>query len=193
MKRTPKLNCFILATVLSLSITGIASAYSPWQFTLENSHGSGLFDYRLHYDSFDGSQVISKVSIPQNQNMPILSGKYYFSDDRFFQFQYGNTAIHNKGQGSDSDWTIPGSDELIYHGDMDFYGNESLFTMDMGATYIDNGWIKMSFFMGYALQNSTNELKNVVYHLENGLDMGDQPQQDNGSFLDLKLSGYRFG
>jgi opacity protein-like surface antigen len=182
-----------LTVILLISSAKIVLADSGWQFSVENYNITGTFDYILHYYSSDSSQVISRVSLPQNQNMLILDGMYSYPDGGFVKLRYGCTGSGNKGRGSDSDWTIEGSDELTYYGDMDAYGRQTLFSIDFGKTYIANDWQKISIFVGYGEQKSTNEMKNVVYHLIKGVDVGDRTQADNGSSLDLKLSGLRVG
>jgi hypothetical protein len=192
-----KILIFFILILLLASLANTVLAEVPdepsWQVSLENSHLSGMFDYTLHYYSSDSSQVISKVSLPQNQDMVVLTGLYSFRNGNFIRLQYGNTDFSNKGRGSDSDWENPGLDEITSYGDMDFYGRQTILSIETGLRYIDNNRFKADLFMGYGEQSSTNEIRNVIYHLERGKDVGNRTQEDNGSSLDLKLRGVHFG
>jgi hypothetical protein len=165
---------------------------STWEIALQEWNVNGWFDYMLYYPS--GSQMLSKVSFPQNQLMTILDVKHTLPDERFFvQLQYGQSGKKIKGRGSDSDWTTVGSNDLTHYGDFDSYGDQRLVTLDLEMALTRDERQLTSVFLGLMRQDTANELKNVVYHVADGADIGDQPQEDLGCTLNGKFRGIRLG
>jgi hypothetical protein len=179
--------------ILVISSVNIVLADSNWECSIEDANLSGNLDNILHYFDYDSSQVVSKVSMPQNQDMIILSGKYNFADGKFIKLQYGSTDINTKGRGSDSDWTTPGSNVLTYYGNMDSYGYQRMYTVDLGIPFYQMNKQKVTIVAGWQRQESTNEFKNVIYHLVDGDDVGNQTQADDGSRLNAFFSGPYIG
>jgi opacity protein-like surface antigen len=183
----------LLSTVISLTMASLASADSGWDISTGISHGSGTFDYVLYYDR-EASQTLSKVILPQDQTLLVLNGSYHFpAHGRFINLQYGTTGTGVKGRGSDSDWTSPGSALLTDYGELDAYGGKKLFGIDVGTALLDTGSHKLTLSLGWEKQETTNELRNIVYHIVDGTDVGDQPQSDLGSTLNGEFSGWRLG
>jgi opacity protein-like surface antigen len=188
-----KILSFLLAVLFLMIAVNITMADSNWEFSIEDLNLSGNLDFLAYWGSTDSSQVISKVHMPQNQNMTILSGKYNLPNGGFIKLQYGSTGTNIKGRGSDSDWTTYGSDALTCYGDMDFYGYQRLYSADLGTTINETDAQKITVFLGWGKQESTNEFKNVVYHLYYGKDIGNTAQDDNGTSLKAYFNGARLG
>jgi hypothetical protein len=58
---------------------------------------------------------------------------------------------------------------------------------------INDGQQQIGLFVGLIQQNTSNELRNVVYHRFQSVDVGDQGQDDNGSKLDGMFRGIQVG
>lgn len=163
-----------------------------WELSLAEWDLKGWFNYLLYYPN--RTQMLSRVSFPQNQLMPILNLKYTLPGNRFFvRLQYGQAAAGTKGRGFDGDWTIPDRETLTFYGDFDAYGSQSIGTFDVGRILSGHGLQRTSAFLGLIRQITTNELKNGVYHRYFGVAVGGQPQADLGSTLDGKFQGVRLG
>jgi hypothetical protein len=185
-----KVVILVFVAIMLLLVSHIALA--DWEITLNNSFLSGTFDYLLHHTSSDESQLASKVSMPQDQNMVIIEGKYKISNsNNFWNFIYGSTKSGFKGRGSDSDWQNDGT--LYHYGDMDFEGKQTLIAVDFGTTLNQIGLHTITLFGGFEKRDTTNELKNVIYHLINSVDVGNRTQDDNGSTLDGEFLGVKIG
>lgn len=184
----------ILAAVIlavSLSATAVASPQEKLEISAQQWNVSGSFDYYLHYPN--SSKILSQISAPQDQSMTILNAKYMLDKKRFINLKYGGTGFQNKGRGTDSDWTDSNSNSVTYYGDMEFHGKQAMWSFDYGQIIADSRRQKTSVYIGWDEKNTTNELKNVVYHLVNGVNVGDQTQSDNGSTLNGKFSGFHAG
>ena len=188
-----KISIILLTIVFLLLSTAVALADAKWQFSIEDLTLSGNLDNFLYWGNTDSSQVISKVSMPQNQNMIILSGTYNMPNNGFIKLQYGDTGAEIKGRGSDSDWTNYGSDTITYYGNMDCYGYQRLYDIDFETTLKKTNTQKITMFLGWGKQVSTNEFKNIIYHLDDGVDVGNATQADNGTSLNAYFSGIRLG
>jgi opacity protein-like surface antigen len=188
-----KISIILLTIVFLFLSTAVTLADAEWQFSIEDLTLSGNLDNFLYWGNTDSSQVISKVSMPQNQNMIVLSGTYNLPNNGFIKLQYGDTGAAMKGRGSDSDWTNYGSDTITYYGDMDCYGNQKIYDIDFGTILKKNDIQEITMFLGWGKQESTNEFKNIIYHLVNGGDVGNATQPDNGTSLNAYFSGIRFG
>jgi opacity protein-like surface antigen len=182
--------CLVMIFLLSLATS--TYAYSSWEVSIQEWDQTGSFDYTLYYPY--SSQVISEVKLPQNQLMTILKAKYITANEKsFFVLKYGGTDNEVKGRGSDSDWMIEGSDLLTDYGELDAYGRQKIAEIDLGRVILKNEVHETNLLLGWLKQETTNELKNIAYHLSGGDDLGDQPQPDNGSYLDGELSGLILG
>lgn len=178
--------------IFLLSLATSTYAYSSWEISIQEWDQAGSFDYTLYYPY--SSQVISEVKLPQNQLVTILKAKYITANEKsFFTLKYGGTDNEVKGRGSDSDWMIEGSDLLTDYGKLDAYGRQKIAEIDLGRVILKNEVHETNLLLGWLKQETTNELKNIVYHLSGGDDLGDQPQPDNGSYLDGEFSGLLFG
>jgi opacity protein-like surface antigen len=136
--------------------------------------------------------MISKVHMPQNQNMVVLSGKYTFSRHFFLKFENGSTQTNIKGNGSDSDWRDYGSDSRTDYGNMDCFGYQKMYSINFGKAFESDNQV-ISIFAGYENFESTNEFKNVIYHLDNGTNVGNATQPDVGANLKATFEGILFG
>lgn len=185
------------ALILTLSIftlsssLALAASQDKLNISLQQWNVSGTFDYYLHYQGL--SQLLSQVSMPQNQNMSILNLKYIPNDKTYIKFQYGFTANGYKGTGSDSDWQNVGSSLKTDYGTMNFNGDQKMVAIDIGTIVSKSEKNKTSVFVGWGKRDTNNELSNVVYHLESGVDVGNVPQPDNGSYLNGTFSGIHIG
>lgn len=168
------------------------TATSAWEVSLSEWDVNGWFDYLLFYPQ--QNQLLSKVSFPQNQKMTMIKAKYTPPEkDFFFTLQYGQTGKQNKDRGFDADWTNQGYDDLTFYGDFDAYGDQSLVMVDFGKVLSNSETGKTSVFLGFVQQKTTNEIKNAVYYIANGSDIGSEPQADLGSTLDGKFQGLGIG
>ncbi len=182
---------FIISLLIS-SLTTVTLADSRWEVSIREWEQSGFFGYTLYYPY--SSQVISKVSLPQDQLMTILKAKYTFDNEKdFVKLQYGWTGAEIKGRGSDSDWTVEGSDILTDYGELDTYGKQKKVLINFGTVLIKNEIHQTNLLLGWVQQETTNELKNVVYHLRDEKDVGDLSQPDNGSYLNGVFRGLLLG
>lgn len=175
---------------LSSSLT-LAAPQDKLDISLQQWNVNGSFDYYLHYEG--SSQLLSQVSMPQNQNMNILNLKYVPNDKNYIKFQYGSTSSGNKGMGSDSDWQTTGSSIKTDYGTANFNGDQKMVSIDIGTVVSENEKNKTSVSVGWGKRDTNNTLSNVVYHLENGVDVGNMPQSDNGSYLNGTFSGIHIG
>lgn len=183
---------FCLACLLSLFAPIKALADSGWEISFQERAQTGLFNYTLYYPY--SSQVISEVVLPQDQLIKIINFKYHFTNKKdFIRLQYGWTGVKFKGEGSDSDWVIEGSNTITDYGILDVYGEQKVAAIDFGTVLIENEKQKVNLVIGWVRQETTNELKNIVYHLIDGEDVGYQTQPDNGSYLDGEFSGLVLG
>jgi hypothetical protein len=180
---------FLFAPALTLAATTFSSS-STWEISVQGWDCRGTFDYYL-YDS-DASYVVSKVSLPQDQRMIVTNLKYTFPDNfGYIKIQYGQTGTNIKGRGSDSDWAT--ADSLTYYGELDAYGFQQLFSIDLGKTIIENEIHSISIFAGWGQKKTTNELKNVIYYLVDGVSYSGLSQDDLGSTLDGEFRGFYLG
>lgn len=187
-----KVTILALNVIFLLFSTRFTLADSSWEVSIQKWDQAGSFDYTLYYPY--SSQVISEVKLAQNQLMTILKAKYITANEKsFFMLKYGGTDTEVKGRGSDSDWMIEGSDLLTDYGELDIYGGQKLIEVNLGSVILKNEVHETNLLLGWLKQETTNELKNIVYHLSEGNDIGDQPQPDNGSYLDGEFSGLLFG
>jgi hypothetical protein len=183
---------FTVTLLLAGSVTFAATPNEKLDFSVEHWNKNGSFDYSLHYG--DASQLLSKVSAPQNQNMVVYSLKYKPDKRHFVRLQYGTTGTGTNGHGDDSDWaTYDSPDELTDYGTMDFYGKETLYSIDLGKYLSKKTNKTTSFFVGWGSEETSNEIKNVVYHRSNGIDIGNVSQPDNGSYLNGDFGGAHLG
>lgn len=181
-----------LLCLLALFATTKAVADSGWEISFKEKDQIGCFVYTLYYPH--SSQVISKVSLPQDQSLRIIDVKHKFNNEKgFISFRYGGTRTEIKGKGSDSDWTIEGSDILTDYGVMDVYGDQKLVAIDMGTVLTENEFRKVKILIGWVRQETTNELRNVIYQLIEGVEVGNHTQPDNGSYLNGEFSGLIMG
>jgi hypothetical protein len=184
----------LFATIISVlfSSNGFAEqSTEKIDFSMQQWYKNGSFDYYLHYSN--SSQVLSKVSAPQRQNMTIFKMQYNPTEKQFVRVQYGATGAGNNGRGYDLDWSIPGSSNVTDYGTMDFYGKEKMYTIDLGTEIGKSKKQVTNFFVGWGSNKTYNELRNVVYHKYNGFDIGNVGQDDNGSSLEGHFYGIRFG
>lgn len=186
----------LLLTLAALMFTSsLALAEQQQQklnFSTNQWYKNGSFDYYLHYKN--SSQLMSKVSGPQNQNMTVFILHYKPTETQFIRFQYGLTGTSNNGRGNDSDWTIEGSpNDITWYGTVDFYGKEKMHSLDLGAEVWKDKKQTTNFFVGWGDSKTYNELRNVIYHRINGIDVGNVSQPDNGSTLDGHFYGLRYG
>lgn len=187
-----KVIIIFLSGLLLFSVSTLAFAGSHWEVSLQEWNQTGSFDYTLYYPY--SSQVISEVKLPQDQLMTILKAKYVTANEKkFFMLEYGGTDTKVKGRGSDSDWMIEGSDLLTDYGELDAYGGQKIIEVGLGRVILKNEAHETNLFLGWLNQETSNELKNIVYHLSDGDDLGDQPQPDNGSYLDGEFKGLILG
>ena len=181
-----------LLCLLALFATTEAVANSGWEISLKEKDQTGSFVYTLYYPY--SSQIISKVSLAQNQPLRIVDLKYNFKNEKdFVSLRYGGTRAEIKGKGSDSDWTIEGFDILTDYGVVDVYGGQKLAAIDVGTVLTENELRKVKILFGWVWNETTNELRNVVYQLIDGVEVGDETQPDNGSYLNGKSSGLVIG
>lgn len=187
-----KLILFFLAAFLTLSVPTVTWADSGWAVSIAEMDQSGHFDYTLYYPY--SSQVISKVILPQDQLIKTISLKYHFTNKRdYIRLQYGGTGVKFKGVGSDSDWTIEGSNTMTDYGILDVYGEQKVAVVDFGMCLFENEIQKVDLVVGWVRQETTNEFKNIVYRLIDGEDVGYLTQPDNGSYLDGEFEGLVIG
>lgn len=188
----PKLLLFCLVAFVTMSVPTVTWADSGWAVSITQLDQAGYFDYTLYYPYSE--QVISKVSLAQNQGVKLLKVKHGFANQRdFISFLYGGAETGFKGKGSDSDWTIAGSDSLTDFGVLDIFGGERIYGLDLGTVLYQNQRYQAELIMGWVQQETTNEFRNIVYHLINGVESGPLPQADNGSYLDGEFEGLVFG
>lgn len=159
--------------------------------SIENWNKQGSFDYYLHYSN--SSQILSKVSAPQNQIMTIYSLEYKPTEWQSVRLKYGMTGVGNNGRGDDTDWTTAGSGTATYYGTMDFYGKEKIYSLDWISRLSKHEKQETNVVVGFEKNTTGNELKNIVYNLVDGVNVGNQGQEDNGSTLDGNFYGIRFG
>lgn len=187
-----KLILFCLVAFLTLAVPTVTWADSGWEVSITQLDQAGYFDYTLYYPY--SSQVISEVILPQNQLIKLINLKYHFTNGRdYLRLQYGGTGVKLKGEGSDSDWTIESSNIVTDYGVLDVYGGQKVTAIDFGTCLFENETQKINLVVGWIQQETTNELKNVVYRLIDGEDVGYQTQPDNGSYLDGEFQGLVFG
>lgn len=183
MKKVVALTCLLLtvSTAVFAAEPGFTQSVAGWSM-------QGNFIYDL-YDSAQHNQRLSEVNAPQNQNMSIATVKYSFSGgSKFFRLNVGMTPSQVKGTGYDADWATPGSSALTDYGNVDFYGQQRLFNLDYGWATGGTDW-----FVGWERRDSANRLQNVVYHLANGVNIGNQTQADTGSVLNGVEQGIHIG
>lgn len=189
MKRITTLG---LCLILILLLKNVSFAAPVWEISARQWESGGSLDYLFFYPY--SSQVESRVTFPQNQSLLLVGLRHNFEDGRrFIYLEYGGSSPGFKGRGSDSDWTIYGEDTLTYYGEMDGWGRVNRLTVDGGTLLARNDMWTVTLFGGWSRQESDNELKNVIYHLIDGEDVGNRTQPDNGSRFDGVLSGYHFG
>lgn len=177
---------------MTFATATLAAPGPSWQLSAQQWKVDGSFNYDLHYE--DSSQLLSKVSLPQKQQMTLFGLQYNFGNGKnFIRGQYGQTGLGNKGRGYDKDWTIPGLDILTDYGDMTAYGRQKVLSVDIGRTLVENERFSSAVFAGWGRQDTSNELNDVVYHLSDGIPVGNLTQPDDGSYLNGKLSGPRIG
>lgn len=172
-------------------ITGQSQTTGKFKLSIERWSKQGSFDYYLHYS--DSSQVLSKVSAPQNQSMTIYKLEYAPTEQQTVRVNYGVTGLGRNGRGDDTDWTNEGSNTATYYGTMDFYGKEKMYSVDWISRLSKNEKQETNVVVGFEKNRTDNELQNVVYNLVNGVSVGSQSQADNGSRLDGSFYGPRFG
>jgi opacity protein-like surface antigen len=184
---------FLLIFLFTPALTLAAATDATWEISVQGWDCRGAFDYYLSDSS--ASQVVSKVSFPQDQRMIVANLKYIFPDDfGYLKIQYGQTGANLKGRGSDSDWTATDASVLTYYGELDSYGSQQLLSLDFGKTILENELHSTSVFVGWGQKETTNELKNVIYYLVNGVSLsGGQSQDDLGSTLDGEFSEIYLG
>lgn len=122
-----------------------------------------------------------------------LLGNGPFYDKSYIKLQYGSTASGNKGIGSDSDWQNQGSSTITDYGTMNFNGTQKMYSIDYGTKVLEDERNKTSVFIGWGKNTTDNALTNVIYHLENGINVGNVSQPDNGSYLNGTFSGLHLG
>ena len=192
LKQLKQLFILLLLSLLALFTTSKTLANPGWEISFQEWDQTGFFDYTLYYPY--SSQVISKVSLPQDQLMKIIDVKHRFTkNNNYIRLQYGGSGTGLEGEGSDWDWVIEGFNTLTHYGVMDVFGEQKLAAVEFGTVLIDNEKQTVNLVIGWVRQETTNELKNVVYHLIDGEDVGVQPQPDNGSRLDGESSGLVLG
>lgn len=181
-----------MALLLASTACWAAVPDDKLDFSVEHWEKHGLFDYSLHYG--DTSQLLSKVSAPQNQAMDIYKLQYKPDAKHFVRLQYGATRTGINGHGDDSDWTIYGSPEVLTdYGTMNFHGKETLYSIDLGKYLAKNANHTTNFFIGWGNEKTFNEIKDVVYHKSYGVDIGNAGQADNGSYLNGDFGGAHVG
>lgn len=187
-----KIIIFTISVLLLLGSIAGAEPAEKFDFSVQQWFKDGSFDYYLHYSA--ASQLLSKVSAPQQQNMTVFQLQYRPADKHFVRIQYGVTGNGKNGRGDDSDWTVEGvPDYLTDYGTMDFYGKEKMYTIDVGTEITKTPRQSTSVFIGWGSNRTYNELRNVVYHLVDGVDVGNRGQRDTGSTLDGHFYGIRLG
>jgi opacity protein-like surface antigen len=138
--------------------------------------------------------MVSKVSFPQDQRMLLVNLKYTFPDNNgYLKMQYGRTGVNIKGRGADSDWATLGSSALTDYGEFDAYGSQQLFSIDFGKTIIKNKIHSAGIFAGWGRKETTNELRKVIYYLDDGVSYSGLSQEDLGSVLNGNFSGIYLG
>lgn len=187
MKRTMPI---VFGIVVLNSAVALADPIAPVDISFQNWNIEGSFDYTLHY--INSSQVLSEISMPQNQNMSILTTKVT-NDASYIKIRWGSTVSENKGRGSDLDWQNPNSGTITDYGTMNFNGNQKMYSIDFGTKVSEVERNKTNVFIGWGKSTTNNALTNVIYHLESGVNVGNVAQSDNGSSLNGTVSGLRFG
>jgi opacity protein-like surface antigen len=164
-----------------------------WDIAVNAQNGAGSFDYYLHYSK--SSQLLSQVSLPQEQLMTVLHIKHILPNGKAsIKLVYGQTGTVIKGRGYDADWVNPGSDIMTDYGKMDAYGRQQLFSMDLEKGIFKNERRNINVFAGWEKREIRNELQNAVYYLSYGNSFSDgKPQADDGSTLDGIFSGFHLG
>jgi opacity protein-like surface antigen len=188
------LNKTFILTFTAVFITSslaLAAPQDQFNISLQQWNVKGSFDYYLHDQ--ESSQLLSRVSMPQNQNMSILHLKYTLNDKNYVKFQYGLTSSGSKGEGSDSDWQTVGSSAMTDYGTMNFNGDQKIVAIDFGTVVSKSDKKKTSIFVGWDKRDTTNQITNVIYHLIGGTNVGNLPQPDNGSYLNGTFSGIHIG
>lgn len=183
---------FSFSTAVTLAeTTGLTKP--AWDIAVHERNGAGSFDYYLHYSK--SSQLLSQVSLPQEQLMTVLHIKHILPNSKAsIKLVYGQTGTVIKGRGYDADWVNPGSDIMTDYGKMDAYGKQQLFSMDFEKGIFKNERQNCNVFVGWEKREIRNELKNVVYYLSYGNSFPDgTPQADDGSTLDGIFSGFHLG
>lgn len=187
-----KIFIFTMCAMLLFASTAGAEPAGKLDVSVQEWFKNGSFDYYLHYTA--SSQILSKVSAPQNRNMTVFQLQYRPVAKQFVRLQYGVTGNGRNGRGADWDWTVEGSPGLLTHyGTIDFYGKEKMFTIDVGAEIAESGKQSTSLFIGWGSNKTYNELRNVVYHLIDSVPVGNRGQSDLGSRLDGHFYGVRLG
>lgn len=180
-----------LTVFLVTSSLSLAAPQDQFDISLQQWNVKGSFDYYLHDQ--ESSQLLSLVSMPQDQNMSILHLKYTSNDKNYVKLQYGLTSSGSKGRGSDSDWQSMGYGAMTDYGTMNFNGNQKLVAIDFGTVILKNDKKKTSVFVGWDKRDTTNLITDVTYHLIGGTNVGNLPQSDNGSYLNGTFSGIHIG
>lgn len=187
-----RLTILLLGVALVLYIKTVCFAAPAWEISAGPWESGGSFDYLLYYPY--SPQLESLVSFPQNQTLILVKLRHNLNEGRYFiELQYGGSIPGYKGRGSDSDWTVYGEDTLTYYGEMDAVGGIKKLAIEGGTVLAENDIRTTVLFGGWSRQETSNELKNVIYHLVDGMDVGNQTQPDNGSRFDGVLSGCHFG
>ena len=186
------LTMFATVGLLVASTTvSLAAPTEKWAFSAEQRNIAGSFVYSLHY--LDSPQLLSKVSLPQNQALTLFGLTYHLPRNRFIRGQFGQTGLGNQGRGDDSDWTKPGQDVLTDYGEMNAYGRQKQLALDFGKVLAESRRSSTRVLFGWSQQKTANELRDVVYHLSEGKDIGAVSQPDDGSYLNGKFSGFHVG
>jgi hypothetical protein len=181
-----------LALLFSTTVTFADPQSEKLDCSVEHWNKLGTFEYRLHYGN--ACQLMSKISVPQHQPMDLYSLQYKPDKRHFVRMEYGATKTGTNGRGDDSDWTAYNTPDILTdYGTMDFYGKESLYSIDLGKHLAKNAKQQTDFFVGWGNNKTSNELKNVVYHKVNGTDIGNVSQPDNGSYINSDFGGAHMG
>ena len=180
------LGFFTLSSSLSF-----AAPQEKLDLSLQQWNINGSFDYSLHHHG--SPQLLSEISMPQNQTMGIIKLNYIIDSKNYMRFQYGFTSSSNKGRGSDSDWQTIGSNMKTDYGTMDFTGEQKIVDITLGTLLAKSKNNNTTLLLGWRKRDTRNELRNVVYHLDNGVNVGNISQPDNGSYLNGTFSGLHIG
>lgn len=179
---------------LTLIIGIQTSSVAEVEVSVTQSQVEGNADFWWYYPS-PNPNVISQLHAPQTQTMTLYEFKYVNDKGRFLKLSYGTSENNNKGRGFDADWTDENDySKVTYYGTMNFYGKQENIGIDYGFVVFNEDNCKTTVFLGWSQHKSTNEIRDVIYYIINGINLTvPRSQNDIGAFYDMNFRNYRAG